>query len=92
MHAGLQLKAAADRAGKPIYLEMSSVNPVFVLPGALKERAEAIAQGMNTSFTMGVGQFCTKPGLVFALGGDDFDRAAAGDAVLRLAAGGQVER
>ena len=36
--AGLELKAAADKAGKPIYLEMSSVNPIFVLPGALRER------------------------------------------------------
>jgi NADP-dependent aldehyde dehydrogenase len=52
---------------------MSSLNPIFILPGALKNRAEAIAQGLKTSFTMGVGQFCTKPGLVFALGGPDFD-------------------
>ncbi len=41
--AGLTLKAAADRAGKPIYLELSSVNPVFVLPGALAERADNLA-------------------------------------------------
>jgi 2,5-dioxopentanoate dehydrogenase len=49
----------------PFYAEMSSTNPVFVLPGALRERAENIASGLHTSFTMGAGQFCTKPGMVF---------------------------
>ena len=39
--AGLKLKAAADAAGKPIYLELSSVNPVLMLPGALAERGTA---------------------------------------------------
>jgi NADP-dependent aldehyde dehydrogenase len=61
--AGLELKAAADRAGKPIYLEMSSVNPVFVLPGALEERSAAIAKELHDSVAMGAGQFCTRPGL-----------------------------
>ena len=61
--AGLKLKAAADRAGKPIYLEMSSTNPVFVLPGALDERAAAIAKELFDSCAMGAGQFCTRPGL-----------------------------
>jgi 2,5-dioxopentanoate dehydrogenase len=49
----------------PFYAEMSSTNPVFVLPGALRERAEAIASGLHASFTLGAGQFCTKPGMVF---------------------------
>lgn len=49
----------------PFYAEMSSTNPVFILPGALRERAETIATGLHTSFTMGAGQFCTKPGMVF---------------------------
>jgi NADP-dependent aldehyde dehydrogenase len=49
----------------PVYAEMGSTNPVFVLPGALKERGEKIAEGLVGSVTMGVGQFCTKPGLVF---------------------------
>ena len=49
----------------PFYAEMSSTNPVFLLPGALRERAESIATGLHTSFTMGAGQFCTKPGMVF---------------------------
>jgi 2,5-dioxopentanoate dehydrogenase len=49
----------------PFYAEMSSTNPVFILPGALRERGDAIASGLHTSFTLGAGQFCTKPGLVF---------------------------
>jgi NADP-dependent aldehyde dehydrogenase len=49
----------------PFYAEMSSTNPVFILPGALRERSESIAAGLHTSFTMGAGQFCTKPGMVF---------------------------
>ena len=62
--AGLALKAAADRAGKPIYLEMSSVNPVFLLPGAIRERGEAISRELYASCSLGAGQFCTKPGIV----------------------------
>jgi 2,5-dioxopentanoate dehydrogenase len=65
--AGLRLKEAADRAGKPIYLEMSSVNPVFVLPGALAERRPAIAKELFDSCSLGAGQFCTKPGLTIVL-------------------------
>jgi 2,5-dioxopentanoate dehydrogenase len=42
------LKAAADAAGKPIYLELSSVNPVVILPGALAERGDAIADEFTT--------------------------------------------
>jgi len=49
----------------PFYAEMSSTNPVFILPGALRERAENIATGLHASFTLGAGQFCTKPGMVF---------------------------
>jgi NADP-dependent aldehyde dehydrogenase len=60
----------------PVFAEMSSVNPVFVLPGALNERSEEIAQGLLASFTLGVGQFCTKPGLVFTLRGPDADAFA----------------
>lgn len=57
--------AASRTEPIPFYAEMSSTNPVFILPGALRERAEAIATGLHTSFTMGAGQFCTKPGMVF---------------------------
>jgi len=55
----------------PFYAEMSSTNPVFILPGALRERAENIATGLHTSFTLGAGQFCTKPGMVFLPQGPD---------------------
>ena len=65
--AGLTLKAAADRAGKPIYLELSSVNPVVITPGALAERADEIVAEFMTSVLMGTGQFCTNPGLVLLL-------------------------
>jgi NADP-dependent aldehyde dehydrogenase len=61
---GLALKAAADSACVPIYAEMSSVNPVFLLPGALAEDAEALAAAFFASCTMGSGQFCTNPGIV----------------------------
>src|SRR5438270_2320113 len=57
--------AAARPEPIPFYAEMSSTNPVFILPGALRERGENIAAGLHTSFTMGAGQFCTKPGMVF---------------------------
>lgn len=60
----------------PVFAEMGSVNPVFLLPGALRERAEAIAEGFAGSTTLGMGQFCTKPGLVLAVGGPDADRFA----------------
>ncbi|MGA8541399.1 MAG: aldehyde dehydrogenase family protein, partial [Terriglobales bacterium] len=49
----------------PFYAEMSSTNPVFILPGALRDRGDKIAAGLHASFTMGAGQFCTKPGMVF---------------------------
>ncbi|MCC7010289.1 MAG: aldehyde dehydrogenase (NADP(+)) [Acidobacteria bacterium] len=56
----------------PVFAEMSSLNPVFVLPEALQQRGRRIAEGLRTSVTMGVGQFCTKPGLVFGLQDDAF--------------------
>jgi NADP-dependent aldehyde dehydrogenase len=65
--AGLKLKSAADAAGKPIYLELSSVNPVVILPGAIDERLEPICNEFATSCLMGSGQFCTNPGLVILL-------------------------
>jgi alpha-ketoglutaric semialdehyde dehydrogenase len=53
----------------PFYGEMASTNPLFILPGAMSERGEKLASGVHASFTLGAGQFCTKPGLVFV--GDD---------------------
>lgn len=57
--------AAARPEPIPVYAEMGSVNPVFLLPAALAERAGAIATGLHGSVTLGSGQFCTNPGLVF---------------------------
>ena len=68
--AGLKLKAAADAAGKPIYLELSSVNPVLILPGALAERGAKIAEEFTGSCLMGTGQFCTNPSFVVLLAGE----------------------
>ncbi|HUR57916.1 MAG TPA: aldehyde dehydrogenase (NADP(+)), partial [Opitutaceae bacterium] len=65
--------AAARPHPIPVFAEMSSLNPVFLLPGAVRERGAALAQGLLASFTLGVGQFCTKPGLVFALRGPETD-------------------
>lgn len=72
--AGLVLKAAADAVGKPIYLELSSINPVVLLPGALAERGAEIANEFATSGLMGAGQFCTNPGLVLLVKGSDSDQ------------------
>lgn len=64
----------------PVYAEMSSVNPVLLLPEALRTRAAAIGEGFVQSLTMGAGQFCTNPGLVIAIDSphlDTFCNAAA---------------
>jgi alpha-ketoglutaric semialdehyde dehydrogenase len=60
----LMQQAAARPEPIPVYAEMSSVNPVFILPGAMKERRAEIAKGLHASVTLGAGQFCTKPGVV----------------------------
>ena len=64
---GTALMAAAANREQPIpvYAEMSSVNPVVILPGALERGEAALAEAFFGSLTMGVGQFCTNPGLVF---------------------------
>ena len=49
----------------PFYAEMSSVNPVVILPGALSDRSDQLASGLCGSVTLGAGQFCTNPGLIF---------------------------
>lgn len=71
-------KALFDEAVKrkepiPVYAEMGSTNPVFVLPGALKEHSKDLAEGLSTSVQLGVGQFCTNPGITILpqLGEDD---------------------
>jgi len=68
--AGLKLKAAADAAGIPIYLELSSVNPVLMLPGALTERLQKCIDEFVDSSLLGAGQFCTNPSIVFLLASD----------------------
>lgn len=72
---GLALvRAAASRPEPiPVYAEMSSINPVFLLPGALTRDAGGIAEAFVGSLTMGAGQYCTGPGLVFVPDGDDGD-------------------
>lgn len=68
---GLKLKQAADTAGKPIYLEMSSINPVVILPGALRERCDQVVSDFTSSCLMAAGQFCTNPGLVVLAAGKE---------------------
>ena len=58
----------------PVYAEMSSVNPVFLMPAALAARAEAIGRGFADSLTMGAGQFCTNPGMVVTIGDENVQR------------------
>lgn len=74
----------------PVYAEMSAINPVLLLPGALADRAEALGAGFVASLTMGAGQFCTNPGLVIALDGPDLDRFVAAAAQALSAAAPQV--
>ena len=75
--------AAARAEPIPVYAEMSSINPVYLLPEALAARAEALGREFVGSLTMGAGQFCTNPGLVFAIEGEGLDRfvAAASEAL-----------
>jgi NADP-dependent aldehyde dehydrogenase len=69
--------AAARPEPIPFYAEMSSTNPVFILPGALRERTESLASGLHASFTLGAGQFCTKPGMVFVPEGPEATKLAS---------------
>ncbi len=72
---GLALTAIANSRTEPIpvYAEMSSINPVYLLPGALQARSEQIASDFVDSLNLGAGQFCTNPGLVLAMDGPDLD-------------------
>ena len=76
---GLALTHAAQARPEPIavYAEMSSINPVYLFPGALQARAEGLAQGFVASLTQGAGQFCTNPGLVIAIEGSALQRFIA---------------
>lgn len=78
LRAGRALFDAAAQRPEPIpfFAEMGSVNPLFVLEGALRERANSIAEGLAQSVNLGVGQFCTNPGLTIGIGSESFDRFA----------------
>jgi NADP-dependent aldehyde dehydrogenase len=79
LSAGKSLMQVAASRPEPIpcFMEMSSANPLVVLPQALSARGAQIAQGLFNSFTLGVGQFCTKPGLVFLPRNADADAFVA---------------
>lgn len=89
---GLALAAlAADRPQPiPVYAEMSAINPVVLMRGALKARAESLGSAFVASLTLGAGQFCTNPGLVIAMDGPDLDRFLAAAAEAMAAAAAQV--
>lgn len=74
---GMHLKAAAEKAGKPIYLEMSSLNPIVLLPGVLKERGEQLATELADSCLAASGQFCTSPNIILAVAGNDTETLAS---------------
>lgn len=72
------MRAVQERdAPIPVYAEMGSINPVFILPAALRDRSHEIAAGLHASVTLGVGQFCTNPGLVVVQKGDASDALVA---------------
>lgn len=75
--------AAASRAVPiPVFAEMASINPLFILTGALKTRSAEIARELVNSVTLGAGQFCTKPGIIFVVqseGVEDFISSMAGE-------------
>lgn len=78
-HGGLALvqAAAARPVPIPVYAEMSSTNPVYLLPGALAARTDDIADKFVVSLLGSAGQLCTNPGLIIALEGPDLDRFIA---------------
>ncbi|QEM82416.1 aldehyde dehydrogenase (NADP(+)) [Halomonas binhaiensis] len=83
------MKTAQNRPEPiPVYAEMSSINPVFLLPEALKARGAELGEAFIGSLTMGAGQFCTNPGLVIAIDSPELDAfiAAAGEAIKVAAA------
>jgi 2,5-dioxopentanoate dehydrogenase len=68
------MKAASERPEPiPVFAEMGSLNPIFVLPHALANRGDKIAQGLADSVALGCGQFCTKPGFIAGVAGPKLD-------------------
>ncbi|WP_414450005.1 aldehyde dehydrogenase (NADP(+)) [Burkholderia sp. 22PA0099] len=85
------MKVAAARAEPiPVYAEMSSINPVYLLPGALRTRADALGQAFAASLTLGAGQFCTNPGLLLAVASPDLERFVATAAAALSGSAAQV--
>ena len=78
LRAGRALYDAASARPEPIpfFAEMGSVNPLFILPEAVAQRRDAIAEGLAQSVNLGVGQFCTCPGLAVGIAGTEFDEFA----------------
>ena len=76
---GMALMRIAAQRAEPsfVHAEMSSVNPMIVLPGALRQRGAALAKGFVASLTVGAGQFCTNPGLLLALEGPELEAFTA---------------
>lgn len=71
-------RALLDLAAKreepiPVFAEMGSINPVVILPEALKKRGESLAKTYASSITLGTGQFCTNPGLILGIEGEELD-------------------
>ena len=79
LRGGRALYDVASRRSRPIpvYAEMGSLNPVFILPGALAERTESIASGFVGSLTLNTGQFCTNPAIVLGFAGEALDNFVA---------------
>jgi alpha-ketoglutaric semialdehyde dehydrogenase len=86
--------AAARPDPIPVFAEMSSLNPILIMPGALRERQAEIVKGLAGSVTLGVGQFCTKPGVVLGLRGPNFEEfsSALGDALAKVEAAPMLYR
>jgi alpha-ketoglutaric semialdehyde dehydrogenase len=89
---GLALCRVANTRPQPIpvYAEMSSVNPVFMLPAALARSPVELAQAFVDSLTLGAGQFCTNPGLVIGISGPDLERFKAAAAAALAAKDAEV--
>jgi 2,5-dioxopentanoate dehydrogenase len=88
LRGGRALFDLATRRARPIpvFAEMGSINPILLLPGALKENHDAIANGLAGSVLSGAGQFCTKPGIVFV---DAKQAEALGQSIVKAFAAAQ---
>jgi alpha-ketoglutaric semialdehyde dehydrogenase len=86
--------AAARPDPIPVFAEMGSLNPMLIMPEALRVRRADIVKGLIGSVTLGVGQFCTKPGVVLAVCGPEFDhlRDALADALAKVEAAPMLYR